>query len=82
MLGFPPTGPIDGLIFTWTPTSALVKGTTDGDRYAVVCVLGELVTGLKGRRWWISPGAAAAPATLAWPGSAEAVRAGYRAVRR
>ena len=99
VLGFPPTGPIDGLIFTWTPTSALVKGTTDGDRYAVVCVLGELVTGLNGqsistgagdcqalrrvgRRWWISPGAAAAPATLAWPGSAEAVRAGYRAVRR
>jgi hypothetical protein len=99
VLGFPPTGPIAGLIFTWTPTSALVKGTTDGDRYAVVCVLGELVTGLNGQsistgagdcqafrragqRWWISPGAAAAPATLAWPGSAEAVRAGYRAVRR
>jgi hypothetical protein len=99
VLGFPPTGPIDGLIFTWTPTSALVKGTTDGYRYAVVCVLGELVNGLNGQsistgagdcqalrrvgqRWWISPGAAAAPATLAWPGSAEAVRAGYRAVRR
>ena len=99
VLSFPPTGPIAGLIFTWTPTSALVKGTTDGDRYAVVCVLGELVTGLNGQsistgagdcqafrrvgqRWWISPGAAAAPATLAWPGSAEAVRAGYRAVRR
>jgi hypothetical protein len=99
VLGFPATGPVAGLIFTWTPTSALVKGTTDGDRYAVVCVLGELVTGLNGQsistgagdcqafrrvgqRWWISPGAAAAPATLAWPGSAEAVRAGYRAVRR
>lgn len=99
VLGFPPVGPIAGLIFTWTPTSALVKGTTDGDRYAVVCVLGELVAGLNGQsistgagdcqafrrvgqRWWISPGAAAAPATLAWPGSAEAVLAGYRAVRR
>jgi len=31
--------------------------------------------------WGISPGAAAAPAPLAWPGTAEAVAAGYRAVR-
>ena len=32
--------------------------------------------------WWISPGAAAAPAPLAWPGTAEAAQVGYRAVRR
>ena len=98
VLGFPPSGTVAGLVFTWTPTSALVKGTTDGDRYAVVCVLGELVTGLNGQsistgagdcqafrrvgeRWRISPGPAAAPATPAWPGSVEAVRVGYRAVR-
>ncbi len=31
-------------------------------------------------QWWISPGAAAAPAPLAWPGSAAAAQAGYRAV--
>lgn len=97
VLEFPPSGAVAGLVFTWTPTSALIKGTTDGDRYTVVCVLGELVAGINGQsistgagdcqafrrigdRWWISPGAAAAPATLAWPGSAEAVRAGYRAV--
>jgi hypothetical protein len=95
---FPPTGPVPGLVFTWTPTSALVKGTTDGGRYVVVCVLGELVAGRNGQsissgsgdcqafrregdRWRISPGVAAAPATLAWPGTAEAVRAGYRTVR-
>lgn len=31
-------------------------------------------------QWWISPGAAAAPPTLAWPGSAAAAQAGYRTV--
>jgi hypothetical protein len=96
--GLPRTGPVPGLVFTWTPTSGLVKGTTDGGRYAVVCVLGELVTGIHGQsvasgagdcqamrrtgdQWRISPGPAVAPAPLAWPGSAEAVRAGYREVR-
>ena len=98
VFGFPPTGAVPGLVFTWTPTSALIKGTTDGDRYTVVCVLGELVAGRNGQsistgagdcqafrrvenRWRISPGAAAAPATLAWPGTTEAVRIGYRTVR-
>ena len=32
-------------------------------------------------QWWISPGPAAAPAPLAWPGTDEAARVGYRAVR-
>jgi hypothetical protein len=98
VVGLPATGAVVGMTFTWTPTSALVKGVSDGDRFAVVCVLGELVAGINGQaiasgagdcqafrwvgdQWWISPGAAAAPATLAWPGSAEAARAGYRAVR-
>jgi hypothetical protein len=97
--GLPRTGPVPGLEFRWTPTSALIKGSADGSRYLVVCVLGELVTGLNGRSlvtgagdcqafrrvaddWRISPGVPAAPAALAWPGSAEAVRAGYRAVQR
>ena len=31
-------------------------------------------------QWWISPGAAAAAAPLAWPGSAAAAQVGYRAV--
>lgn len=31
-------------------------------------------------QWWISPGAPAAPAPLAWPGSKPATEVGYRAV--
>ena len=99
VLGFPPTGPVPGLVFTWTPTSALVKGTTDGGRYVVVCVLGELVTGLQRsvdlhrrrvtarRSAGSASGGGSAPAPPRrrprWPGRAraEAVRAGYRAVR-
>lgn len=97
--GLPRSGAVAGLVFTWNPTSALVKGSTDGGRYLVVCVLGELVTGRNGQslstgagncqamrriddQWRISPGAAAAPATLAWPGTAEAVQAGYRDLTR
>lgn len=93
----PSTGAIADLVFTYKNVEGLVKGTTDGGRYAVVCVLGELTTGLNGRSlssgagdcqamryvdgdWRISPGAAAARATLAWPGTAEAARAGYRVV--
>lgn len=93
----PSTGAIADLVFTYKNVEGLVKGTTDRGRYAVVCVLGELTTGLNGRSlssgagdcqamryvdgdWRISPGAAAARATLAWPGTAEAARAGYRVV--
>lgn len=32
-------------------------------------------------QWWIAPGPPAAPAPLAWPGSAEAAQVGYREVR-
>ncbi|MDN5920746.1 MAG: hypothetical protein L0I76_37530 [Pseudonocardia sp.] len=93
--GLPPSGAVAGLMFSWSPTSALIKGTTDDGRYVVACVLGELVTGLNGQavstgagscqalrrvddQWRISPGAAASAASLAWPGTAEAVQAGYR----
>lgn len=96
--GLPRTGAVPELQFAWTPTSALIKGTTDGGRYVVVCVLGELVAGANGQsisggagdcqglrylagEWRISPGAGAARASLAWPGSIEAVNAGYRDVR-
>lgn len=93
--GLPPAGAVPGLVFTWTPTSALVKGSLDAGRYVVVCVLGELAVGVNGQsmssgagtcaamrrhadRWQIAPGPSAAPAALAWPGTLEAVRAGYR----
>lgn len=96
--GLPRTGAVPELQFTWAPTSALIKGTTDDGRYAVVCVLGELVAGANGQsisggagdcqalryldgEWRISPGAPASRASLAWPGSIEAVNAGYRDVR-
>lgn len=96
--GMPRSGAVPELHFAWTPTSALIKGTTDNGRYVVVCVLGELVAGANGQsisggagdcqalryldgEWRISPGAGAARASLAWPGSIEAVNAGYRDVR-
>ena len=47
--GLPPDGAVPGLTFTWTPRSALVKGSADGGRYVVVCVLGELAAGANGR---------------------------------
>lgn len=81
----------------WQLTSGQVKGVTDGGRQAVVCVLGELqaaaantvTTGagdcqamrFTGTDWRIAPGPAPAPAPAAWPGSADAARAGYRPVQ-
>ena len=96
--GLAPSGAVPGLTFTWSPASALVKGSTDDGRYVVVCVLGELTAGINGQsisggsadcqamrrlgeEWRISPGAAAASPAPAWPGTAEAVRAGFRDLR-
>jgi hypothetical protein len=95
--GLPASGVVPGLVFDFKTTDGLIKGTTDGGRYAVVCVLGELTAGINGQSisggaadcqamryvngdWRISPGAPATRAPTAWPGTAEAVRAGYRAV--
>ena len=95
--GLPATGVVPNLTFEFKTVDALVKGTADGGRYAVVCVLGQLTASINGQSvsagssdcqamrysdgdWRISPGAGAAAAPTAWPGTAEAVRAGYRAV--
>lgn len=95
--GLPETGPVPALSVTYEPMQGLIKGTTDGGRYAVVCILGQLTIAANGQsvsggggdcqalrfvngNWGISPGAAAAPAPLAWPGTAEAAAAGYRTV--
>ena len=95
--GIATTGGVNGLEIFYTTTDGLIKGTADGGRYAVACVLGELTVQVQGRSvsggigdcqalrysdgdWRISPGAAAFKAPSAWPGTAEAVRAGYRAV--
>lgn len=94
------SGPLrSGMRISWTPTSAMVKGSTDDGTYTVACVLGEFVADIKGRvvnagwgnclpmrrvddQWRIASGPTAAPAPSAWPGSDEAVAAGWREVRR
>lgn len=81
----------------WQLAGALIKGSTDGGRFVVACVLGELqvvkVNSISagtgdcqamrwtGSTWRISPGPAAARAPVVWPGSAEFVQAGYRPIR-
>ncbi|WP_296146082.1 MULTISPECIES: hypothetical protein [unclassified Pseudonocardia] len=92
--GLPRTGVVGELSMTFTPLAGLVKGTTDGGRYVVVCVLGQVdvvANGIPissggadcqamrrlGDAWRISPGAQAAAATVAWPGTDEASDAGY-----
>lgn len=47
--GLPRSGAVPGLQITYTPTSALVKGSTDGGRYTVVCVLGEMTVQRNGQ---------------------------------
>ena len=44
-----PAGAKAGMTFSWSPTSALVKGSTDDGDYVVGCVLGEMVADYKGR---------------------------------
>ncbi|AEA28829.1 hypothetical protein Psed_6748 (plasmid) [Pseudonocardia dioxanivorans CB1190] len=38
----PQQGSVNSLSLTFTPLAGLIKGTTDGGRYAVVCVLGQV----------------------------------------
>lgn len=94
----PPTGATTGVSVTFTPTSGLIKGTAEGGRFAVVCVLGQFSVQHQGQTltagigdcqamrwtrvgWRIAPGALASAAPCAWPGTDEAVRAGYRELR-
>ena len=74
-----------------------IKGSVGPD-FVVACVLGELdVTAVTAARagvgdcqrmvwregrWWIGPGKQPAYAPSAWPGSADAVRAGWRELKR
>jgi hypothetical protein len=91
--------PRPGMTISWTPTSAMVKGTTSDGSFTVACVLGEFVADYNGRvvnagwgnclpmrlldgRWRIASGPTAAAAPSAWPGSAEAVAAGWQEIRR
>ena len=47
--GLPPVGAAPEVSFDWTATSGLIKGSTDGGRYVVACVLGQLDAGANGR---------------------------------
>lgn len=97
--GLPPTGPVPDLTVNYQVTHGQIKGTTDGGRYVVACVLGQLSVDYQGQTltagvgdcqalrrvggdWRISPGPLPAPAPSAWPGSADAVHAGYRDLKR
>ncbi|MFI5934077.1 hypothetical protein [Actinoplanes sp. NPDC051494] len=82
---------------TFRVVQGQIKGTV-GDDFVLACVLGEysvaLSTGASvglgdcqrmvwdGGRWLIGPGAQPAWAPSAWPGSADAVRAGWKELRR
>lgn len=96
--GLPKQGLLPALSLTYTPLAGLIKGTTDGGRYAVVCVLGEaaiMANGTpftagggdcqamrwNGQNWQVAPGAQAAQAPVAWPGTDEAFGAGYLPLR-
>ena len=78
---------------SFTPLAGQIKGSV-GDDFVVACVLGEWQITYRsttragagdcqrmvwsGGRWRIGPGAQPAYAPSAWPGSADAVRAGWR----
>ncbi|MFY1636177.1 hypothetical protein ACN27F_23365 [Solwaraspora sp. WMMB335] len=77
----------------FTVVQGQIKGTVGAD-LVLACVLGEASLTIvsvgqgaigrcermvwSGDRWWIGPGAAPADAPQAWPGSADAVRGGWR----
>lgn len=93
----PGAGPVGSLTVTYEITHGLVKGVTSGDFAVVCVLghftadyQGQVVTAgvgdcqamrWTGAGWRIAPGLLAAPAPSAWPGSEDAVRAGYRELR-
>ncbi len=90
-------GASPGLSMRATPMMGLVKAA-DGPDWAVVCVDFEVDATLArtariaaadcqrmawdGDRWLVGPGAEPAPAPSIWPGTAAAIDAGYRNLRR
>lgn len=83
--------------FSYTVTHAQIKGVLDEGNFVVACVLGEVNGNYRstaragmgdcqrmvwaGGRWHIGAGAQPAYAPNAWPGSADCVRTGWRAVK-
>jgi hypothetical protein len=82
---------------TYQVVQGQIKGQVGSD-FVVACVLGEYTATLTvtkrggygdcqrmswdNGRWWIGAGSQPAQAPMAWPGSADAVRAGWRVVSR
>lgn len=93
---FPATGPVPDLTATFTATHGQIKGTVGSHYVVAcvlgefaVTVKGQTVAAgvgdcqalrWSGADWRIASGPLAAAAPCAWPGSADAVRAGYRAL--
>jgi hypothetical protein len=88
---------VAGARMTFRVVQGQLTGSVGPD-FVVACVLGEttVTAAAVGRggagdcqrmvwsdgRWWIGPGAQPARAPSAWPGSADAVRAGWRVINR
>lgn len=97
--GLDPAGAVPELTANYQVTQGQIKGTTDGGRFVVACVLGQFSVDYRGKtltvgvgdcqalrqvegNWRISPGPVPVAAPSAWPGSPDAVRAGYRDLKR
>lgn len=97
--GLDPNGAVPDLTASYQVTHGQIKGTIDGGRYVVACVLGQFSVDYRGQTltagigdcqalrhvegdWRISPGPVPAAAPSAWPASPDAVRAGYRDLKR
>jgi len=94
--GLAATGPVDGLSVTYQVDAAQIKGTAANGYAVVCVLgelsigwQGQMIAAgmgdcqamtWTGTQWQIAPGVLAALAPNAWPGSANAVAAGYRAV--
>lgn len=90
-------GDVRSTTATFQVVQGQIKGSVGTD-YVVACVLGEFTASLTiteragvgdchrmvwtSGRWWIGAGNQPAKAPSAWPGSADAVRAGWRELRR
>ncbi|MCA1196170.1 hypothetical protein [Saccharopolyspora sp. 6V] len=95
--GMSPAGPVPGMLADFQPTHGQIKGTVGGRFVVVCVLgqlsvdhRGQTVTAgigdcqamrWNGHRWRIAATPLAAPAPSAWPGSDDAVSAGYRELR-
>lgn len=74
--GVSASGPVSGLTVTYQVSAAQVKGTLDGGRYAVVCVLGEVTVGFNGQGMTLGIGDCQA---MTWTGTQWLIASGAMA---